>query len=220
MLDEASYIALGNRFRALWMRSLPSTVHMDATPVYADLSRHFSEPSRFYHGWSHLTHCLREFDRAADQMEMPDIVELAIWFHDAVYVPGALDNEQLSADLFRQWAKTSFSPTLVDKVCHFILITMHRHPPENDDTSYIVDIDLSSFGDQWSDFLQDTRNVRKEQAHIPDSIYYPAHARFLNMLLDRPRIFHTDFFFNCYEESARRNIKRLLATSVYPDGVL
>ena len=30
------------------------------------------------------------------------------------------------------------------------------------------------------------------------------------MLLNWPRIFHTDFFFECYEESARRNIKRLL----------
>ena len=106
---------------------------MDAAPVYNDLARHYSEPSRYYHGWTHLTHCLREFDKAANRMEIPDIVELAIWFHDAVYVPGAIDNEQLSADLFSQWGNTCFTPMLVDQVCHFILVTMHTHPPENGD---------------------------------------------------------------------------------------
>jgi predicted metal-dependent HD superfamily phosphohydrolase len=80
----------------------------------------------------------------------------------------------------------------------------------------MVDIDLSSFGSHWSEFLRDTRNVRKEQTHVPDAVYYPAHARFLKMLLNRSRIFHTDFFHERYEESARRNIDRLLTTARYP----
>ena len=193
---------------------------MNATPVYDDLVRHYSENGRYYHGWAHLITCLREFDRVAARMEIPDAVELALWFHDAVYVPGARDNEQLSADLFCQWGRTWFSPTLVDKVCDFILITMHRQPPDKGDESYMVDIDLSSFGQHWSDFLRDTHNVRKEQAHVPDAIYYPAHARFLRMLLNRPRIFYTDFFFECYEKSARCNIERLLTSDKYPDGVV
>jgi predicted metal-dependent HD superfamily phosphohydrolase len=220
MVDKSSSSPLGDRFRALWKRSLPPAVKMNVTPVYDDLVRHYNEPFRYYHGWSHLTHCLREFDRTAAWMETPDAVELALWFHDAVYVPGARDNEQLSADLFSQWGRTWFSPTLVDKVCGYILITMHRQTPDNGDESYMVDIDLSSFGEQWSTFLRDTRNVRKEQAHVPDAIYYPAHARFLKMLLNRPRIFYTDFFFECYEQSARRNIERLLTSTRYPDGVV
>jgi predicted metal-dependent HD superfamily phosphohydrolase len=96
---------------------------------------------------------------------------------------------------------------------------MHRQPPDKSDESYMVDIDLSSFGQQWSDFIRDTHNVRKEQTDVPDAIYYPAHAKFLRMLLDRPRIFYTDFFFDCYEETARCNIERLLASAGYSDGV-
>jgi len=162
-----------------------------------------------------LTHCLREFDRAAALMKLPDAVELALWFHDAVYAPGARDNEQRSADLFRLWGRAWFFPALVDKITGFILITKHRQPPDEGDESYVVDIDLSSFGEDWPIFLRDTRNVRNEQAHVPDAVYHPAHARFLNMLLNRPSIFHTDFFFGCYEESARRNIERLLASDRY-----
>ena len=79
-----------------------------------------------------------------------------------------------------------------------------------------MDIDLSSFGEDWPDFLRDTLNVRNEQAHVPDAIYYPGHAKFLKMLLDRPRIFYTDFFHERYEQSARRNIERLLASDGYP----
>ena len=219
MVDKASYTALGDRFRALWMRSLPPEVNMNVNSVYDDLVRDYTEPVRHYHNWTHLIHCLREFDRTSFRMEIPDAVELAIWFHDAVYVPGARDNELLSADLFCQWGKTWFSPTLVDKVCDLILITMHRQPPDKSDESYMVDIDLSSFGQQWSDFIRDTHNVRKEQTHVPDAIYYAAHAKFLRMLLDRPRIFYTDFFFDCYEETARCNIERLLASAGYSDGV-
>ena len=110
MVDEASYTALGDRFRALWSRCLPPEVKMDVIPVYDDLVRRYNEPDRRYHGWAHLTHCLREFDRAAVQMEIPDAVELALWFHDAVYVPCARDNEQRSADLFRSMGQKRVSP--------------------------------------------------------------------------------------------------------------
>ena len=215
MADESSFTALGDRFRALWMRCLPPRVTMDPTPVYDDLVRRYSETDRRYHDWSHLAHCLREFDRVAARMGIPDAVELALWFHDAVYVPGASDNEQRSADLFSQWTRTGFSPTLVEKICGLILITTHRQPPNEGDESYMVDIDLSSFGEDWPDFLRDTRNVRIEQAHVPDAVYHPAHARFLKMLLNRLRIFHTDFFHERYEASARRNIEGLLATAKY-----
>jgi len=215
MVDEALSTALGDRFLALWKRSLPPEAKMNVNPVYDDLVKHYNESGRRYHDWTHLTHCLREFDRAAARMESQDAVELALWFHDAVYVPGAPDNEQRSADLFRLWGKNWFSPAFVEKVCGLIYITMHRQPPDGGDESYVVDIDLSSFGEHWPDFLRDTRNVRNEQSHVPDAIYYPAHAKFLKMLLNRPRIFHTDFFFERYEESARRNIERLLATARY-----
>jgi predicted metal-dependent HD superfamily phosphohydrolase len=216
MVDESPSIALGERFRALWVRCLLPGVTMDPNPVYEDLVRLYSESGRRYHSWGHLTHCLQEFDRGiAAQMGSPDAVELALWFHDAIYAPGAADNEQRSSDLFRQWGRIGFSPAFVEKVCGLILITMHRQSPDEGDESYVMDIDLSSFGMNWPDFLRDTRDIRKEQAHVPDAVYYPTHARFLKLLLNRPCIFHTDFFHDSYEKSARRNIERLLSTSLY-----
>jgi predicted metal-dependent HD superfamily phosphohydrolase len=210
MIDQLPFATLALRFRELWLRSLPSGVMMDAGPVYDDLVRHYGEVTRTYHSWSHISQCLREFDRVALLLENKEAVELALWFHDVEYTAGASDNERRSAELFARWANPWLCSELVKKVCELILVTMHNRVPANIDESYVLDIDLSSFGLNWFDFMRDTRNVRREQAHIPDHIYYPAHTRFIMKLLNRPRIFHTDFFYMRYEKSARKNIKRLL----------
>jgi predicted metal-dependent HD superfamily phosphohydrolase len=208
--------AMGDRFQALCRRCLRTDSSVDVTDIYRDLVNRYSEPGRFYHSWSHVDHCLVEFDRAAGRIGQPDAVELALWFHDAVFVPGARDNEQRSADLLCKWGEGLFSAPFIAKVYELILLTTHRQPPEPGDESYLLDIDLSSFGLEWPDFLRDTLLVRKEQAHVPDTVYYPSHAKFLQMLLGRPHIFYTDFFRERYEESARRNITRTLAASPYP----
>lgn len=187
---------------------------------YDELDRRYSEPNRHYHGWNHVVHCLQEFDRVPTQMDFPDAVEMAIWFHDVVFTANAADNEKLSADLFSQFSKKWFSNPFIKKVRQLILITEHKRPPDEGDESYIVDIDFSSFGMPWPDYLLDTLNVRKEQWHKPDAVFYPAHARFLNMLLSRPRIFNTHFFHEHYEEIARRNINRLLHTEMYTREIL
>ncbi len=213
MVDESKPTAAAGRFQALWNRCLP--IEKDADPIYDDLVSRYNELGRCYHKQTHLAHCLQEFDKAFLLMECPDAVELALWFHDAIYVPGATDNELRSAELFSHWGGICFTSDFVDKICKLILITRHKQAPTGSDECYIVDIDLSSFGVNWPHFLQDSENVRKELAFVPDATYYPAHAGFLNLLLNRPRIFYTDFFYALYEEAARCNIKRLLSSTDY-----
>ena len=59
--------------------------------------------------------------------------------------------------------------------------------------------------------MLDTKALRKEHADSSDAVYYVAHAKFLTSMLQRPRIFGTDFYYGRYERRARENITRLLA---------
>jgi len=65
--------------------------------VYDDLVERYSEPHRHYHDLRHVSRCLMELDEARSQADNPFEVELAIWFHDAVYDPRRSDNEEASA---------------------------------------------------------------------------------------------------------------------------
>ena len=195
------------RFTALWQRCLA------AVPVvspYARLAMLYGEPMRRYHTFDHIQHCLQEFDAIVEQLEHADAVEMALWFHDAIYVPGASDNEQRSAQLFRSCA-VGGDPGFCQRVDELIMVTTHRVPPRSHDERFIVDIDLSSFGQSWAEFLYDGEDLRAESADLDDAGYYQSQLRFLNSLYQRPNLFQTTFFQARYEQAARTNIERLIA---------
>ena len=196
------------RFQALWARCGGAA---DVGSVHAALHARYAEPHRRYHTWAHVAHCLAEFDAAPVPAADAGAVELALWFHDVIYRTGASDNEQRSADLFSAYARPSLPAALVDEVVRLILITAHHAPPDAGSAAWVVDVDLSSFGLPWEDFLRDSRHVREEQADTDDARYYPAQFRFLRGLLARARIFTTDHFHARYEQRARDNVARLIA---------
>src|SRR3954447_17771415 len=81
-----------------WRNPLPPTAP-DATAVRtgSDLIARWSEPQRHYHTADHLAAVLCIIDENAAVAADPDAVRLAAWFHDAVYNPQRLDNEEASA---------------------------------------------------------------------------------------------------------------------------
>ena len=73
----------------------------DASTWYETLTRAYAELHRHYHNQQHIADCLAEFDAVRLLAKQPYAVELALWFHDAVYDPKAADNEEQSAALAR-----------------------------------------------------------------------------------------------------------------------
>ena len=207
--------ALQERFIDLWQRCSVGKSARNAEDVYELLLNKYSESNRHYHDVTHLLHCMDQLDQASHLLTETDAIELALWFHDAVYTPGCPDNEQKSAELFMQYAVSGFSDQLKQKVTDLILITRHQDVPKNDDERYISDIDLSSFGFEWKEFLIDTANLRREYIDIPDSDYFRAHTDFLKSLLAKERIFYTDFFYLRFEQTALFNINHLLSDKKY-----
>ena len=199
----------GLRFNKLWQRRLGS----GGESAFRRLEALYGEPHRHYHSPVHIEHCLRQFDSAAAGMPNADAVEMALWFHDAIYVVSgnpAPDNEQRSAELFLECAAEHGRAQFRSDVYRLIMVTDHREPPSAPDECYIVDIDLSSFGLPWPEFLGNSHDLRAEQPAQPDEEYYQSQESFLRSLLDRPVFCFTEFFRARHEQTARDNIARYL----------
>ena len=192
------------RFVALWSCSGGT----DADGVYRRLARCYAEPARHYHTLVHVRRCLRDLDVARDAIPEPDAVELALWFHDVIFVPGAQDNEQRSADWFREQAGGRIAAC--DRICAMILATTHAGTAEEPDTRFVRDIDLAVLGAARSRFREDGMRLRAERPNLDDRASDP-HER---TLLVRPRIYLTDFFYTRCEQQARRNLSWRLGLPV------
>ena len=184
----------------------------DARSLWADVHRRYAEPARRYHTLEHLRHCLAQADLATGRMPDADTVRLAIWFHDVVYEPAAHDNEARSAAHARAALTPHLAEARVDDVERLVLATRYGELPRRDDEAWIIDIDYSSFGLPWEEFLRDSQAVRAERPDLGDGDFAIQQSRFLESLLARPFLYHTDFFRERCESQARRNIAGYLET--------
>ena len=197
-----------SRFVSLWERCCDNT--SPAEPIINQIEASYAEPHRYYHTGKHIDHCLNQFDLARHEMDDADAIEMALWFHDIEYNPKARDNEYQSAERFKQIVHGVMDLALEQQIYRLIMVTMHTDAPTDIDEQYVVDIDLSSFGLPWEEFINDSENVHKEFSHLPVEEFVRRNRRFLQSLLDRPEIFFTEFYRNRYERIARDNISKQL----------
>jgi predicted metal-dependent HD superfamily phosphohydrolase len=193
------------RFLALWSRC----GGIQAAAVYADLVRHYAEPTRHYHTLHHIRRCMRDLDAAHAEIPDPDAVELALWCHDVIYVPGAADNERRSAEWLQRWAGDRI--VTAERVAGFILATTHDVAPADLGACFAVDIDLADLGNSHVRFRRNEACLRAERPDLDDVAYDACARAFLSALLMRPRIYHTDFFHARCEARARANLAQRLA---------
>ena len=199
------------RFRALWQRCLVDGARDDSAAIHQRLLHGYHEPQRFYHTLQHIEHCIFMFDECSALVDNPDALELAIWFHDVIYEPSASDNEARSAQLYLQLSDGVHAETTRSLVDRLIMATLHLGCSLADgDASYMVDIDLSSFGLPWDEFLRDSENLRREASHLDDAAYHQKARAFHHSLRSRERFFYTDFFAERLEARAHRNIERYI----------
>ena len=198
-----------DRFRSLWQRNLIDGAADDSETVHQQLLDAYREPQRHYHTLAHIEHCMSMFDLCESLCAWPDALEIAIWMHDVILVPGKRDNEALSAQLYMDLSAGRHDDEMRALINRLIMATLHDgNSLEDADSIYMVDIDLSSFGLSWDEFLRDSLDLRAENPHLSDSEYRLNQTGFQRMLLARPRFFLSDFFFERYEKQARNNLDR------------
>jgi predicted metal-dependent HD superfamily phosphohydrolase len=176
---------------------------------YRRVRRAWSGMSRHYHTLTHLDACLREFDHSRDLAAAPAEVELALWFHDAVYRSWRRDNEQRSADLAAR-VLHSASPVSVERIRQMILATLHHDADLGGDLALVTDIDLSILGEAPGIYAQFERAIRREYWWVPRARYVAGRRKVLEGFLGRPTIYRHDRFREKYESPARANLQAAL----------
>lgn len=179
----------------------------------------YSEHHRHYHTLQHLRECLAHAEAVRTLARHPAELELALWFHDAVYDPRRQDNEERSA----RWAQASVlaagcAQEVADRVGALVLATRDHRATDGDiDTRLMLDIDLSILGTSYARFDEYERQVRAEYAHVDDATFRAGRSRFVQELLARPALYATDVYRDTLEARARENLQRSLAATGRPD---
>lgn len=176
-----------------------------------EIAPRYSQPERTYHNLQHLEEVLHAFDKYVP-MHAPREIELALWFHDAVYEPMATNNEERSADLFLKLShRLKLSHHQEHGIKMAIMATKHDALPMTIVDKYVVDADLSILGAEPARFDEYERQVRAEFTSVTNSEWKTGRTRLLQSFLDREWIFSTFVFRGAFEAQARKNLKLSLA---------
>jgi predicted metal-dependent HD superfamily phosphohydrolase len=184
--------------------------------VFDELVVAYSQPHRHYHTLEHIDDMLRVIGKLASLADEPFAVQLACWFHDAVYDPHADDNEARSAE----WAERVLAgwglAPLATRVAQLVLATRHGDctvgiSEPSRDAAVLLDADLAILAAPQARYDRYAAGIRREYAWVPEEQYRLSRAGVLREFLARPRIYHTTRLFEEGEALARLNIERELA---------
>lgn len=181
-----------------------------AYPPFDRLVEAHSEPHRHYHTLEHVGEVLRVVGR----LKGGPAVQLAVWFHDAVYDPKAKDNEAKSAELAEQeLTALGLSAEVVQHVADLVRSTAHFNGRSfsGPDFDIMHDADLAILGASEARYARYAADVRKEYACVPDADYRAGRRKVLEAFLARERIYRTEVMFAEGESAARRNMQAEVA---------
>ncbi|MGW7252827.1 HD domain-containing protein [Streptomyces sp. NPDC054834] len=176
---------------------------------YADnLLARWQEPQRHYHTLTHLTAVLDHVDVLEEYAGDPDVVRLAAWFHDAVYLPDRSENEERSARLAERALPEAGVPEgKTAEVARLVRLTVTHDPGDDDrDGQVLCDADLAVLAAPPSAYAAYTAAVREEYHFVPNDAFRTGRAAILRHLLELPRLFRTPYGQEKWEATARYNL--------------
>jgi predicted metal-dependent HD superfamily phosphohydrolase len=192
-------------FGERWLRVVPD--ERAGRDALRGLLDRWQEPHRRYHTLEHLravlTH-LEDMDLGSDR----PAVELAAWYHDAVYSIAEAGNEARSAAL----AASALPPLGVDRpivrqVVRLVRLTESHDPAQGDHPGEsLCDADLAVLGQPPPVYEAYRRAVRSEYASLDDQTWQAGRTAVLDRLLAMPVLYRTALARARWEAPARANL--------------
>ncbi len=187
--------------------------------MWAELEAAYQTPPRAYHNIQHVHEVTVHYQNVAASVgwQSPKEVYLAVLYHDAIYQAGRKDNEARSAELASLAIEKYFGNESLDvaQVKNLIEITAKHgqvHSENLDqDTKHFLDCDMAILGSDSPQFLVYDKAIASEyRGKLPGWMFQFYRRKFLKSLLDSPRIYLSNLFFESHEAKARANIEGLL----------
>jgi predicted metal-dependent HD superfamily phosphohydrolase len=161
--------------------------HDGLTPLQRDLiAMHWTAPqmgfTRVYHVLDHLV----EVRRVLEEICVPSRAEvLAVYLHDLVYLPGAANNELLSAGFVD--VLFPLEDVAVRDAARSLILATRTH--EFDAVSQnLVAADLAVLCLPWTGYNEYVHAVRREYGAYSESAWRIGRMKWLRGMLDRARI--------------------------------
>lgn len=179
--------------------------------TYSKLISHYSQKHRYYHNANHINASLKSLRQVKQLANDYNALEIALWFHDAIYNIFSSSNEINSANWAADFLKlNNANENFIGNVHRLIMATQHNAAVHDNDERLIVDIDLAILGSNSELYEKFEVWVRREYKFIPSFIYKKKRKEILEGFLSRERIFSHEYFFEKFETSARNNLKNAI----------
>ncbi|MFT5195466.1 MAG: putative metal-dependent HD superfamily phosphohydrolase [Cellvibrionaceae bacterium] len=181
--------------------------------LWGELEAWYSEPHRAYHNLEHIADCFAKLEPVTDLVHNRLPLELAIFYHDVIYDPKAKGgkNEQDSADFAAEsLSRAGLPDSEIAPVYHFILDTQHQQVSPTADGRLLVDIDLTILGADEVRFWRYEAEIREEYKWVEEQAYRAGRRNIMQGFLEREKIYQTSYFYERYEEAARKNLSELI----------
>jgi predicted metal-dependent HD superfamily phosphohydrolase len=173
---------------ARWNATLPRQQELGE-----NLITRYTEPHRHYHTTQHLLQVLTMIDELSDDHDV-FLVQLAAWFHDAVYAvpPGQVSNEEASARLaLRQLSRAGLEQEDLNQIARLVRLTeTHLPGPRDPEGELLCDADLAILASDPADYAGYVAAIRQEYAQVPEEEFLAGRLAVLTELADR-EIFRT-----------------------------
>ncbi len=184
-----------------------------ANALYARMS----DENLFYHTPVHVL-CMFQFAQEYS-INLSKAQQLAIWFHDSIYVPNAPYENEENSSLFLHSMLSSFLKTqelkeilkeaeaIVNATAYHLESLYASNIPG---AELVLDLDLCSFSFDYPIYDYVGTLIRKECPTISDLEFEKGRRNFLNKLKEKGFIFRTKYFLENFESKALENLSKTL----------
>lgn len=189
-----------------WIKLFPNASLDRSLQIFDKLWQLYADPSRRYHAISHIAASLATLDEYFPDADRS--VELAIWFHDAIYIAGDPDNELLSGILSELCLAYLHEPQEVRAEVKRMIECTKYHIGKTLNEKILCDIDLEPLSLPSNEYDRNTTELRYEYRAYGDAIWQVGRIRFIDRLLEQDAIFQVEGMREWFEAKTRANLKR------------